>query len=128
MTNPIETFRQSLTRRQLFGRSSAGIGAAALASLLQDESRADEVPGAGNYSHFTARAKRIIYLFMHGGPSQLDLFDGKPGLKSLHGSELPDSVRQGQRLTGMTSGQKSFPVVSSPVEFLHHVDAGTPIS
>ncbi len=128
MMNDFDSFGQSLTRRQFFGRSSTGIGAAALASLLQGESRADEISGVLTDTHFAPRAKRIIYLFMHGGPSQLDLFDDKPGLKPLHGSELPDSVRQGQRLTGMTSGQKSFPVVSSPFEFRQHGEAGTRIS
>src|SRR5690242_20112272 len=103
-----------LTRRQFFGRTAAGIGTAALASLLNpalfaaltDPSR-DRL-GVLGHPHFAPRAKRVIYLFMSGGPSQLDLFDYKPGLKKLHGTELPGSIRGMQRLTGMTSGQASF--------------------
>ncbi len=106
------------TRRQFFGRSAVGIGAAALSSLLTPELRAESA------TQFAPRAKRVIYLFMHGGPSQLDLFDHKPELKKHHGEELPDSVRQGQRLTGMTSGQKSFPVVSSLFSFAQHGKSG----
>src|SRR5215212_5238451 len=94
--------RLALTRRQFFGRSAKGIGGAALASLFADSLQAGLAP------HFAPKAKRVIYLFMHGGPSQLDLFDHKPGLRALHGSDLPDSVRGTQRLTGMTSGQKSL--------------------
>lgn len=107
----------ALTRRQLFGRASAGIGSAALASLL-GEGRAFAAP------HFAPKAKRVIYLFMHGGPSQLDLFDYKPGLKKLHGQEMPPSVMGDQRLTGMTSGQKSKPITSSLFNFQQHGQSG----
>ena len=106
-------------RRQFLLRSAGGIGAAALASLLSPESFA---------AHVAPRAKRVIYLFMHGGPSQLDLFDHKPDLHRRHGTELPESVRQGQRLTGMTSGQKSFPVVSSLFKFARHGQSGAWVS
>jgi hypothetical protein len=106
-----------LTRRQLFGRASAGIGGAALASLL-GEGRSFAAP------HFAPKAKRVIYLFMHGGPSQLDLFDHKPGLKKLHGQEFPASVLGDQRLTGMTSGQKSKPVTASLFDFKQHGQSG----
>jgi hypothetical protein len=106
-----------LTRRQLFGRASAGIGGAALASLL-GEGRSFAAP------HFAPKAKRVIYLFMHGGPSQLDLFDHKPGLKKLHGQEFPASVLGDQRLTGMTSGQKSKPVTASVFDFKQHGQSG----
>jgi hypothetical protein len=106
-----------LTRRQLFGRASAGIGSAALASLL-GEGRSFAAP------HFAPKAKRVIYLFMHGGPSQLDLFDHKPGLKKLHGKEFPASVLGDQRLTGMTSGQKSKPVTASLFDFKRHGQSG----
>lgn len=109
------------TRRQFFGRSAVGIGGAALASLLGGNSAT-----AG--SHFPGRAKRVIYLFMHGGPSSLELFDHKPLLKKLHGQELPTSVRGEQRLTGMTSGQKSFPVAASLFDFRQHGESGTWIS
>ncbi|MEX2026194.1 MAG: DUF1501 domain-containing protein, partial [Pirellulaceae bacterium] len=95
-------------RRQFLNRSGLGLGGIALASLLGDAHAA---------THFAPKAKRIIYLFMHGGPSQLDLFDHKPGLERLHGQELPSSVRGDQRLTGMTSGQTSLPVTASLFRF-----------
>ncbi|MDI1315401.1 DUF1501 domain-containing protein [Prosthecobacter sp.] len=107
----------SLTRRQLFGRASAGIGTAALASLM-GEGRAFAAP------HYAPKAKRVIYLFMHGGPSQLDLFDHKPGLKKIHGEEMPPSVMGDQRLTGMTSGQKSKPITASIFNFQQHGQSG----
>ena len=106
-----------LTRRQLFGRASAGIGGAALASLMGES-------GALAASHFAPKAKRVIYHFMHGGPSQLDLFDHKPGLKKLHGQEFPASVLGDQRLTGMTSGQKTKPVTASLFDFKQHGQSG----
>ena len=104
---------QQLTRRHFFGRTASGIGAAALASLLgRDGFAAPTGPashGILNGTHFPAKAKRVIYLFMSGGPSQLDLFDYKAGLKEKNNTELPASVRMGQRITGMTSGQKTLP-------------------
>jgi hypothetical protein len=87
--------------------------------LLQGEA------GAGLGPHFTARAKRVIYLFQSGGPSHLELLDYKPKLTRLHGSELPASVRMGQRLTGMTSGQASFPVIASKFNFRQCGRSGT---
>ncbi|MBI3736051.1 DUF1501 domain-containing protein [Candidatus Sumerlaeota bacterium] len=116
-------FGRLLTRRHFFGLASAGIGAAALGSLMDTRAFADAAPdplaakGALPKLHFPAKAKRIIYLQQNGAPSQLDLFDYKPKLKELHGTELPKSVRGMQRLTGMTSGQDSFPVTSSIFEF-----------
>ncbi|MFN9548907.1 MAG: DUF1501 domain-containing protein [Pirellulaceae bacterium] len=98
------------------------LGSVSLASLLGSgvaRAAASERP-----SHFAARAKRVIYLFQSGGPSQLELMEYKPRLKELHGSELPDSIRQGQRLTGMTSGQKSFPVVAPKFRFEPAGDQG----
>ncbi|MBI1918711.1 MAG: DUF1501 domain-containing protein [Planctomycetes bacterium] len=114
-----------LTRRQLFGRAAVGIGTAALAALLKPELLAAAPVGK---SHFPARAKRVIYLFMHGGPSQLELFDHKPDLKKRHGEELPDSVRRGRRLTTMTSSQKAFPVVSSFSGFTRRGRSGAWVS
>ncbi|MBL9211017.1 MAG: DUF1501 domain-containing protein [Opitutaceae bacterium] len=115
-----------LTRRQFFGQASAGIGTLALASLLRPGlAGATSFPNA---PHFAPRAKRMIYLFMHGGPSQLDLFDHKPGLRTLHGQDLPESIRQTQRLTGMTSGQKAFPVTASLFDFKRHGQSGAWIS
>ncbi len=109
----------TLDRRQFLSRSGLGLGGLTLASLLNE---------AGAATHFAPRAKRVIYLFMHGGPSQLDLFDHKPGLKNLHGQELPASVRGNQRLTGMTSSQKSLPVTSSLFRFARHGESGAWIS
>ena len=93
--------------------------------LRPDLAGKTELPPA---PHFAPRAKRMIYLFMHGGPSQLDLFDHKPGLRALHGHELPDSIRQTQRLTGMTSGQKAFPVTASLFDFKRHGQSGAWLS
>src|SRR5580658_487724 len=94
-----------LTRRHFFGRTAVGIGTAALASLLEpDRAAARGRPGVLPAPHFSPKAKRIIYLFMSGGPSHIDLFDYKPRLRDHHGLELPASVRMGQRITGMTSG------------------------
>jgi hypothetical protein len=118
-----------MTRRQFFGRTATGIGAAALASLLQPAMiAAGGGAGMPGRPHFAPRAKRVIYLFMHGGPSQLDLFDHKPGLRKLHGQELPESVRGLQRLTGMTSGQKTLPVTSSIFSFAQHGQCGAWVS
>ena len=112
-----------VTRRQFFGLSSAGIGAAALGSLMSPSAFAS----VANV-HATPRAKRVIYLFQSGGPSQLDLFDYKPQLKSRQGEDLPDTVRMGQRLTGMTSGQDAFPTASSIFKFAQHGESGTWVS
>ena len=124
-----------LTRRQLFGRVSTGIGAAALGSLLEDDLCATprgqndhpvdpRTGGLTELPHFEPKAKRVIYLFQSGAPSQIDLFDYKPMLRKFHGQELPDSVRQGQRITGMTSGQDSLPVASSIFKFNQHGQSG----
>ena len=114
-----------LTRRQLFGRTAAGIGTAALGSLLNERLFASDALSA---PHFAPRAKHVIYLFMSGGPSHIDLFDYKPQLKGFHGQELPGSVRMGQRITGMTSGQKSFPCVAPMFTFAQHGQSGTWVS
>src|SRR6266700_3460725 len=92
-----------LTRRYFFGKAGAGLGIAALSGLLHDDlhAAADE-PGLPGLPHFAPTAKRVIYLFQSGAPSQMDLFDYKERLYDVRGSELPDSIRQGQRLTGMT--------------------------
>jgi hypothetical protein len=101
--------------------SSAGLGTIALAALLDDELRAAQAPGGlPGLPHFAPKAKRIVYLFQSGAPSQLDLFDYKPRLADLRGSELPDSVRRGQRLTGMTATQASFPLAPSKFKFAQH--------
>src|SRR5712675_1312049 len=113
------------TRRQFFSRTSTGIGIAALASMLEKSGFSATLSGV---PHFPPTAKRIIYLHQSGGPSQLDLFDYKPQLKKFQATELPDSVRRGQRITGMTSGQSSLPVASSIFKFKQHGKSGTWVS
>src|SRR5262245_13852280 len=98
-----------MLRRHFLKNASIGLGSAALASLLQTDRAAASMPGVLSTTHLPARAKRVIYLFMSGGPSHIDLFDYKPALQRHHGEELPASIRMGQRITGMTSGQSSFP-------------------
>jgi hypothetical protein len=122
-----------LTRRHFFGRSATGIGVAALASLLQDDLFAAAppvvgTPGLPGLPHFKPKARRVIYLFQSGAPSQMDLFDPKPKLADLRGRELPDSVRRGQRLTGMTATQSSFPVAPSKFRFRRHGKSGAWVS
>ena len=118
-----------LTRRHFFSRSAHGLGAAALGSLLADDlPAADDRPGLPGLPHLAPKAKRIIYLFQSGGPSQMDLFDPKPGLEKLHGQELPDSVRNGQRLTGMTAAQTSFPTAASKFRFTRSGRSGQQFS
>ncbi len=104
-------------RRQFLLRSAAGT--AALAGLLARDGLAPE-----HKPHFTAKAKRVIFLFQSGGPSHLELLDYKPMLAKYHGKELPDSIRQGQRLTGMTSGQTSFPVIAPKFKFAQRGASG----
>ncbi len=115
---------QSLSRRSFLGRSGGGLGALALGSLLGDTARAarPELP------HFKPTAKRVIYLFMSGGPSHIDLFDYKPTMEQRHGEELPSSVRGSQRVTGMTSGQEAFPVCGPIGKFAQHGKSGTWVS
>ncbi len=132
--NPLLERQRLLTRRYFFGRSATGLGAMGLASLLNPQLFAEPVQGrirAGGlpgFPNFEPKAKRVIYLFQSGAPSQMDLFDYKPKLNGLRASELPDSVRQGQRLTGMTSSQDSFPIAPSKFKFSQHGQSGAWIS
>ena len=103
------------------------MGAAAIAGLMARDNQA-KASAAAQLTHFAPKAKRIVYLFQSGGPSHLELLDHKPNLKKLHGTELPDSIRHGQRLTGMTSGQKSFPVIAPKFKFHQAGQAGTWVS
>ncbi|MBI3210864.1 MAG: DUF1501 domain-containing protein [Candidatus Solibacter usitatus] len=112
-----------LTRRQFFSAASTGLGIPALAGLLP--AATGGLPGL---PHFAPKAKRVIYLFQSGGPSQLDLFDYKPSLVKVQGTELPDSVRNGQRLTGMSSTQSTFPVVPTKFAFAQHGKSGAWVS
>ncbi|KAF0180140.1 MAG: hypothetical protein FD161_918 [Limisphaerales bacterium] len=117
-------------RRQFLNRFGAGLGGAALAEMLASNAIAAPTAERGilGATHFAPKAKRIIYLFMSGAPSQLDLFDYKPLLNQRHGEQLPDSVRGGQRLTGMSGNQSSIPLVGSPFKFAKHGRAGTEFS
>jgi hypothetical protein len=115
-------FRAEITRRHFFGRAASGLGVAALTSLLDTPASAAE--GLPGLPHHPPKAKRVIYLFQHGGPSQLDLFDPKPALEKLRGTDLPDSVRMGQRLTGMTAFQSNFPTAPSIFKFGQHGQTG----
>ncbi len=127
-----------LTRRHFFGLGSTGIGTAALATLLNRDLGAavpgtapasgDTTRGLPGYPHYAPTAKRVIYLFQSGAPSQMELFDYKPGLQDLRGTELPDSIRKGQRLTGMTATQTSFPVAPTLFKFNQHGQSGAWIS
>ena len=123
--NPLRERQLMLTRRQLFGRAATGIGTAALGSLLGTAQAAPALPG---FPNFPAKAKRVIYLHQSGAPSQMDLFDYKPTLKARFAEELPDSIRQGQRLTGMTSSQKKFPVAPSIYKFAQYGKGGVWLS
>ena len=116
-SNPIQQYASALTRRHFFGQSAFGLGAAALGSLLPSSILTPGVAlgnsvaagGMPDLPHFAPRAKRAIYLHMNGGPSQMDLFDYKPKMADMFDVDLPESIRKGQRLTTMTSGQTRFP-------------------
>src|SRR6188768_2362686 len=111
-------------RRQFLNRFGMGLGGIALADMLPRVAFGATDHGVLGQPHFPPKAKRIIYLFMSGGPSQLDLFDYKPLLNQRHGEQLPDSVRGTQRLTGMSGNQSSIPMVGSPFKFAQHGKSG----
>ena len=102
--HPLHDHQASITRRQLFGRGALGIGGAALGTLLHDDAVA--AGGQPGSPHFAAKAKRVIYLFMNGAPTHVDLFDYKPKLKELHGQPIPQDYVAGKRFSTMTSGAK----------------------
>ncbi|MDN5204802.1 DUF1501 domain-containing protein [Fulvivirgaceae bacterium BMA10] len=132
----IEDLQYNMNRRHFFSKASLGLGSVALASMLNPTKSAAKAlssfsatseglsNGVLRSPHHLPKAKRIIYLFQSGGPSQLDLFDYKPVLEKRRGEDLPASVRMGQRLTGMTSGQASFPLASSIFKFDQFGDSG----
>ena len=131
--NPLVEAALSVNRRQFFSRASIGIGTLALGSLLTRDgfgspAATNSTPGLAGLPHFAAKAKRVIYLFQCGAPSQMETFDYKPKLKELHKQELPASVRMGQRLTGMTSGQKSLPIANPIFKFSQHGKCGAWVS
>src|SRR5947209_5581969 len=125
---PFHQYGQAITRRYFFKAGSHAVGWAALASLLNaDRARAADKAGALG-SHFPGKAKHVIYLHMVGGPSQIDLYDYKPQMQKWFDKDLPDSVRMGQRLTTMTSGQARFPIAPSKYKFAQHGKAGMWVS
>ncbi len=132
--NPAHAFLNHLTRRQFFAGAGLAMGGVALNLLAPRLSAAAGTatkrihPALAGFPHFAPRAKRIIYLHMNGGPSQLDTFDYKPALQTHFKVELPDSIRQGQRITTMTSGQTSFPVAPSLFKFAQHGKSGAWVS
>src|SRR5262245_851276 len=129
---------QEVNRRLFLSRAGIGLGTLALRELLHLDGkpawagaavngpspsrpvRAGELPGLPDLPHFAPKATRIIYLFQSGAPSQMDLFDHKPAIRERRGMELPASVRMGQRITTMTSGQKNLPVAPSIFKFAQH--------
>ena len=124
--------QQILTRRKLLQLGARGLGALGAASLLNPDLSAASSPSASDgwdgtlgAPHFKPKAKRVIYLFFSGGPSHIDMYDYHPEMRNIHGIELPDSIRNGQRITGMTSGQKSFPCVAPMFDFSRHGQNGS---
>lgn len=121
-----DLIRLSQTRRHFFSLTSKGIGTAALASLLERDAQGSI--GLPGMPHHKPRAKRVLFLHQSGGPSQIDLFDYKPQMAKYQGVDLPGSVRMGQRITGMTSGQATFPVASTVFKFAQHGQQGAWLS
>lgn len=112
---------QDALNRRVFLRNTSALSAAALASLgLGSQTARADASGLPGLPHFAPKAKRVIYLFQSGAPSQMDLFDPKPQMEAEQGKDLPESIRQGQRLTTMTSGQKNFPIAASIFKFAQH--------
>ncbi|MEW4489879.1 DUF1501 domain-containing protein [Thalassoglobus sp. JC818] len=131
--HPAEQHFQYLTRRHFFGQAGLGLGSAALATLMGNSAQAAAPsaaasPGLPDLPHFAPKAKRAIYLFAAGAPSQLDTFDYKPKLDELFDTDLPESIRQGQRLTTMTSGQSRFPIAPSKFKFEQYGQSGAWVS
>src|SRR5262249_45431213 len=126
LTDPL-----ALTRRHFLSSAGLGLGALALNALLpRDAGATDPKPSGGlpGLPHFPPRAKRVIYLFQSGGPSQIELFDYKPLLNEKNGQQLPDHVRGGQRLTGMSVNQASIPLAGSVFKFARHGQCGAWVS
>jgi hypothetical protein len=132
MQNELDKFRLNVSRRRFLTGASLGLGSVALGSLLVpglfNGNTEDEMSLPLGLPHFAPKAKRVIYLFQNGAPSQLESFDYKPMLNTMAGQDLPASIRMGQRLTGMTSNQDKFPLVGSHFTFSQHGQSGAWIS
>jgi hypothetical protein len=133
MQNPLLESKLNINRRTFLSRMSTGIGSVALGSLMMPSlfscnSNSIEEDILAGVPHFAPKAKRVIYLFQSGAPSQLESFDYKPLLRKMHGQDLPASIRMGQRLTTMTSGQTGFPLVGSAVDFKQYGQHGAWLS
>jgi hypothetical protein len=127
---PFDDYRLQMTRRHFFRQGAFGLGGAALASMMPSRAAAADqvIGGIPGLPHFAPKAKRAIYLFMSEGPSQMDMWDYKPKMADLFDKDLPESIRNGQRLTTMTSGQTRFPVAPSKYKFERHGKAGVWVS
>ena len=141
MHKGLNKIQNQLNRRDFLTKTSLGLGTMALSGLFGNSAFgnttginptptpfANGIGGLPGLPHFQPKAKRIVYLFMSGGPSQLDLYDYKPNLRAMHGQDLPDSVRQGQRLTGMSAGQSAIPIAASQFDFQQHGQSGAWVS
>ena len=129
--DPTHEYLQAITRRHFFRRAGLGLGTAALASLAPPQSLAATDPATGGLvgvPHFAAKAKRAIYLFMAGAPCQMDMLDYKPNMPAWFDKDLPESIRMGQRLTTMTSGQARFPIAPSKYNFAQYGENGAWVS
>ena len=125
--NPLHEHSALLTRRQLFGRSALGLGAAALATLLHQDGRGDEprrIGGLPSLPHFAPKAKRVIYLLQNGAPTHVDLYDYKPMLTQRRGQQIPESILRGRRFSTMTSGQTAKPALPNITRFARHGKSG----
>ncbi|MBI1176615.1 DUF1501 domain-containing protein [bacterium] len=130
--DPLREHYKAITRRHFFAKGALGLGTAALSSLLARTNllgaELASTSGILGAPHFAPTAKRAIYLFMAGAPSQMDMFDYKPKMEELFNKDLPESIRKGQRLTTMTSGQKRFPIAPSKYAFKQHGQSGAWVS
>src|SRR5262249_42508016 len=127
--HPLENLKSNITRRYFFQQGSHALGCAALGSLLGNDSLAagaetSQQPARKTLQHFAGKAKHVIYLHMVGGPPQMDLFDYKPVMQEWFDKDLPETIRMGQRLTTMTSGQARFPIAPSKYKFAQQGNCG----
>jgi len=124
IASPQKDHAIALTRRQLLGRAGIGLGSVALGSLLGGDSLADRGSETSSLPHFPPKVKRIIYLFQNGAPSHVDLFDYKPKLQSMHGTQIPDEVVGGKRFSTMTGGQTARPCLAPITKFAQRGESG----